>query len=184
MGIKAGCSAGSELKVDWRCHAASRAAGLRGLKQRLRRDIRTFGKNNSKNQKQAKRGSKGACERRLRLKRGHQPDQPRQLFGYAFRLARHRPRGCAPSLRRKNSRNSPAAAFHAASAPATGATTRSCSRFRSCWLQVIGQKTLHLLPRIKQARPHRADVALHHLRNFLMRQALHIMQHDDQSMVF
>jgi len=95
-----------------------------------------------------------------------------------------RRRGCEPLLGWKNSRNILGAALHAASVPVTGATTRSCSRFRSCWFQVIGQKTLHLLPRIKQARPHRADIAFHHLRNFLMRQPLHIVQHDDQSMVF
>src|SRR5882724_8092599 len=50
--------------------------------------------------------------------------------------------------------------------------------------QIIGQFRLHLLPRVKQPRPHRADVAVHDFRDLFMRLTLHIVQDDDQSMWF
>ena len=181
--MKPGCSASQRTQGD-RCCRGQRAGHLRGCHQRLRRDIRSLGINDADKQEQAQCASKAARERRFRLKRRQQTEQPRQLVGSICRPTHFARADARRDFARKNSRNSPAAAFHAASAPATGATTRSCSRFRSCWLQVIGQETLHLLSRVKQPRPHRADVALHHLRNFLMRQALHVMQNHDQSMVF
>jgi hypothetical protein len=50
--------------------------------------------------------------------------------------------------------------------------------------QIIGQVALQLLPRVKQARPHRPDVALHDFGDFLVRLTLHIVQDDNQSMGF